>query len=802
MVRETHRANPRGTVVAYSDNAAVMEGATVDRFYPREGGKYGAAPELTHTLMKVETHNHPTAIAPFPGAATGAGGEIRDEGATGIGAKPKAGLVGFTVSDLRIPGFMQPWEAPDALGTLTPSPSPASGRGEMVSGAGAPKHWIGKPERIVSAYTIMLEGPIGAAAFNNEFGRPNLAGYFRTFEQEVAGEVRGYHKPIMIAGGVGNIRAEHAHKHPLPAGTLLIQLGGPGMLIGMGGGAASSMATGANTADLDFDSVQRGNAEIERRAQEVIDRCWQLGAANPILSIHDVGAGGLSNALPELVHGGGAGGTFDLRAVPSEEPGMAPREIWCNEAQERYVLAIAPGSLPDFAALCARERCPFAVVGTRERGRAAGRRRPEVRQHAGRRSARRDPRQGAADDARRAPPRAYAAAARPARRERARRRVPRAAAAVRRRQDIPGHDRRPHGRRPLRTRSDGRPVAGTGGRRRGHADGLRRPRRRGDGDRRADAARADRRAGLRTHGGRRGDHQSRRGAGSRRCATSSCPRTGWRPPDIPARTPRSTTRCAPSRSTRACGSDCRSRSARTRCRCARRGARTASTARSPRRSRSSCRRSRRSRTCATRSRRCCASTRAPPASCWWTSRAAGGASAGPRWRRSTGSSATRRPISTTPTRSRRSSRSSGICAGRGRSSLITTSRTAGSSRRSRKWRSPRAAASTSRSMGLGPSRCRRCLPKSWARSSRCASAMRTPSPARRAMRDSWRPSSARRRRRVASGSCTTAPSCSTRRASTCIAPGRRRRTRCRRGATIRTLRNRSTRASSTPTIRA
>ncbi|MFO1314537.1 MAG: phosphoribosylformylglycinamidine synthase [Burkholderiales bacterium] len=335
MIRETHRAHPAGTVVAYADNAAVMEGATVARFYPRADGRYGAAPELTHTLMKVETHNHPTAIAPFPGAATGSGGEIRDEGATGTGAKPKAGLVGFTVSNLRIPGLVQPWERD-----------------------------FGKPARIVSAYTIMQEGPIGAAAFNNEFGRPNLAGYFRTFEQEVAGEVRGYHKPIMIAGGVGSIRAEHTHKHPLPAGTLLIQLGGPGMLIGMGGGAASSMATGANAADLDFDSVQRGNAEIERRAQEVIDRCWQMGAANPILSIHDVGAGGLSNALPELVHGGGAGGTFDLRAVPSEEPGMAPREIWCNEAQERYVLAIAPGSLAWFEGICARERCPFAVVGT------------------------------------------------------------------------------------------------------------------------------------------------------------------------------------------------------------------------------------------------------------------------------------------------------------------------------------------------------------------------------------------------------------------------------------------------------
>ena len=342
MIRETHRAHPGGTVVAYSDNAAVMEGATVARFYPREGGHYAAAAELTHTLMKVETHNHPTAIAPFPGAATGAGGEIRDEGATGIGAKPKAGITGFTVSHLRIPDLPQPWESAVAGGPVS----------------------AGKPERIASAFSIMLDGPIGAAAFNNEFGRPNLAGYFRTFEQHVGGEWRGYHKPIMLAGGVGNIRADHTHKHPLPAGTLLIQLGGPGMLIGMGGGAASSMATGVNTADLDFDSVQRGNAEMERRAQEVIDRCWQLGAANPILSLHDVGAGGLSNALPELVHGGDAGGTFDLRAIPSEESAMAPREIWCNEAQERYVLAIPPSALPAFSAVCARERCPFAVVGT------------------------------------------------------------------------------------------------------------------------------------------------------------------------------------------------------------------------------------------------------------------------------------------------------------------------------------------------------------------------------------------------------------------------------------------------------
>ena len=348
MIRNTHACSPRGTVIAYADNAAVIEGAIAQRFYPGVDGRYAARSELTHTLMKVETHNHPTAIAPFPGAATGAGGEIRDEGATGVGAKPKAGLTGFTVSDLRIPGLMQPWEKPAAANGIPDA---------------AGECWIGKPERIASALEIMLEGPIGGASFNNEFGRPNLAGYFRTFEQRVDGEVRGYHKPIMLAGGIGNIRADHTRKAPLPPGTLLIQLGGPGMLIGMGGGAASSMATGANAADLDFDSVQRGNAEMQRRAQEVIDRCWQMGDANPIVSLHDVGAGGLSNALPELVHGGGAGGRFDLRAVPSEEPGMAPREIWCNEAQERYVLAIAPDDLDLFRELCERERCPFAVLG-------------------------------------------------------------------------------------------------------------------------------------------------------------------------------------------------------------------------------------------------------------------------------------------------------------------------------------------------------------------------------------------------------------------------------------------------------
>ncbi len=334
MIRETEKANPQGTVLAYSDNSAIMEGREIERFYPDAAGAYAYHRETTHTLMKVETHNHPTAISPFPGAATGSGGEIRDEGATGRGARPKAGLAGFSVSNLRIPGGVQPWEADH-----------------------------GKPGRIASALDIMLEGPIGAAAFNNEFGRPNLAGYFRSFEIEAGGELRGYHKPIMIAGGVGNIAARDAFKLGLPPGTLLIQLGGPGMLIGMGGGAASSMATGSNTEDLDFDSVQRGNAEIQRRAQEVIDRCWQLGEGNPILSIHDVGAGGLSNALPELAHGAGRGAKLDLRAVPSEEPGMSPREIWCNEAQERYVLAIAPTELETFRAICARERCPFAVLG-------------------------------------------------------------------------------------------------------------------------------------------------------------------------------------------------------------------------------------------------------------------------------------------------------------------------------------------------------------------------------------------------------------------------------------------------------
>jgi phosphoribosylformylglycinamidine synthase len=335
MIRQTHAANPQGTVLAYADNAAIMQGRTARLFHPGEDGVYAPREALVHTVMKCETHNHPTAISPFPGAATGAGGEIRDEGSTGRGAKPKAGLVGYSVSHLRIPGGAQPWEADDP----------------------------GRPGRIVSALEIMLEAPIGAASFNNEFGRPNLAGYFRTFEARANGAVRGYHKPIMLAGGIGNIADAQKAKAPLADGALLVQLGGPGMLIGMGGGAASSMGAGANVEDLDFDSVQRGNAEIQRRAQEVIDRCWQSGAENPILSIHDVGAGGLSNAIPELVHAARRGARVDLRAIPSEDSGMSPREIWCNEAQERYVLAIAPESLSRFAAICARERCPFAVIG-------------------------------------------------------------------------------------------------------------------------------------------------------------------------------------------------------------------------------------------------------------------------------------------------------------------------------------------------------------------------------------------------------------------------------------------------------
>ncbi|MFC7514290.1 phosphoribosylformylglycinamidine synthase [Herbaspirillum sp. GCM10030257] len=356
MIKNTHELHPKGTVVAYSDNSSIIEGATVSRFYPRgaaSGNVYEASEELTHILMKVETHNHPTAISPFPGASTGAGGEIRDEGATGRGAKPKAGLTGFTVSNLMITHAVQPWE--NARDVAVPvSQRPAHAQGGIY----------GKPDRIASPLQIMIDGPIGGAAFNNEFGRPNLGGYFRTYEQNVGGSVKGYHKPIMIAGGMGNISAKHTKKNDLPVGSLLIQLGGPGMRIGMGGSAASSMATGTNTADLDFDSVQRGNPEMERRAQEVINACWAMGDDNPILSIHDVGAGGLSNAFPEITNDAKRGAIFDLRKVPLEESGMAPKEIWSNESQERYVLAIAPDDLPLFQYLCERERCLFSVVGT------------------------------------------------------------------------------------------------------------------------------------------------------------------------------------------------------------------------------------------------------------------------------------------------------------------------------------------------------------------------------------------------------------------------------------------------------
>ncbi len=339
MIRNTTEQSPDRVLSAYKDNASVIEGSRGRRFLvdPTEG-VYGYRNEDIHILMKVETHNHPTAISPEPGAATGAGGEIRDEGATGQGSKPKAGLVGFSVSNLRIPGAVQPWEED-----------------------------FGKPERMASALDIMLEGPIGAASFNNEFGRPNLAGYFRTFEAKVPGpngeELRGYHKPIMIAGGMGNIRAGHVQKNDYPPGTPLVVLGGPAMLIGLGGGAASSMSSGASAEELDFASVQRSNPEMERRCQEVIDSCTARGENNPVLWIHDVGAGGLSNALPELVHDCGRGGRFELRTVPSDDPGMSPMQIWCNESQERYVLAINAEQLAEFTAICERERCPYAVVG-------------------------------------------------------------------------------------------------------------------------------------------------------------------------------------------------------------------------------------------------------------------------------------------------------------------------------------------------------------------------------------------------------------------------------------------------------
>ncbi len=338
MIRNTYKTHPEYVLSAYKDNAAVMEGSKAGRFYPNSNHEWAYHQEDMPILMKVETHNHPTAISPFPGAATGSGGEIRDEGATGVGSRPKAGVCGFTVSNLRIPGSEMPWEQN-----------------------------FGKPDRLASALQIMIDGPLGAASFNNEFGRPNLCGYFRTYEEQVESfngkEIRGYHKPIMLAGGWGNIRRNHINKDHIDPGARLIVLGGPAMNIGLGGGAASSMNSGASSADLDFASVQRGNPEMQRRCQEVIDACWQLGDENPIMFIHDVGAGGLSNAMPELVSDGGVGGRFDLRKIPNDEPGMSPLQIWCNESQERYVLAVMPERFDVFEAFCKRERAQYAVIG-------------------------------------------------------------------------------------------------------------------------------------------------------------------------------------------------------------------------------------------------------------------------------------------------------------------------------------------------------------------------------------------------------------------------------------------------------
>ncbi len=455
MIRNTHeQAADPDVLSAYSDNAAVIRGPRAERFFPDPStGRFAFHDEPVHIMMKVETHNHPTAIAPYPGASTGSGGEIRDEGAVGCGGRPKAGLVGFSVSNLNVPGLEQPWERE-----------------------------YGKPERIVSALQIMLDGPIGAAAFNNEFGRPAICGYFRTLEQADGDRMWGYHKPIMIAGGLGNIRDAHVLKRDMPAGSLLVVLGGPAMLIGLGGGAASSMTSGASDADLDFASVQRDNAEMEHRCQEVIDRCWQLGDRNPIRFIHDVGAGGLSNALPELVKDGGRGARIDLRRIPSADAALSPLEIWCNEAQERYVLAIDPADLAAFDAICARERCPFAVVGEaledatlhvddHQLGDApvdlslsvlfgkTPRMQRDVRS-----------------------PVASACPARAGGRDRRRRSRARPAHAGRGQQGLPRHHRRPQRHRTDSPRPDGRPLAGARGRRGHHPHQLHRVHGRGDGD--------------------------------------------------------------------------------------------------------------------------------------------------------------------------------------------------------------------------------------------------------------------------------------------------------------------------------
>jgi phosphoribosylformylglycinamidine synthase len=361
MIKNTHKTTPQGTIVAYSDNAAIMAGKATHKYWADyTGGKYKRHNKITHTLMKVETHNHPTAIAPYAGAATGAGGEIRDEGATGRGAKPKAGLCGFSVSHLHIPNYAQSWEA-----NIDVTQNRGNDNNNNISNSSKNSGiYYGKPAHIASSLDIMLAGPIGAAAFNNEFGRPNINGYFRVYQQNIAGNNKGYHKPIMLAGGIGNIFDEHTHKLDLPQASLLIQLGGAGMRIGVGGGAASSMTAGTNSAELDFNSVQRDNAELQHRAQEVINSCWSMQDKNPILSIHDVGAGGISNAFPELAEGSNMGAIFDLRKVPMQESGLSPAEMWCNESQERYVLAIDPKNLELFKQICERERCLFAVVGS------------------------------------------------------------------------------------------------------------------------------------------------------------------------------------------------------------------------------------------------------------------------------------------------------------------------------------------------------------------------------------------------------------------------------------------------------
>ena len=336
MIRNTHNLAPDGTLVAYSDNSAVLNGFPADWFEVNQRGNlrnYQKTEAQVDILCKVETHNHPTAISPFPGAATGVGGEIRDEGATGIGGRPKAGLSAFMVSNLELPNYPLPWEKPIA------------------------EH----PDRLANPMDIMIEGPIGGASFGNEFGRPQLCGMFRTLQFEHNGRHRGYHKPIMAAGGMGNVKREHVAKKDIPPSACIIQLGGPAMKIGLGGGAASSIAAGAQSEALDFDSVQRGNPEMERRCQQVIDGCIALGADNPLLSIHDIGAGGLSNGLPELVEA--TGGKFHLRKLNSEDRSMSPMEIWCNESQERYVMGVLSERVAEFQSICERERCPMSIVG-------------------------------------------------------------------------------------------------------------------------------------------------------------------------------------------------------------------------------------------------------------------------------------------------------------------------------------------------------------------------------------------------------------------------------------------------------